>query len=384
MSPLFKDARRATIVTIFALTGLITGTFFSRLAELQLAIGLTEGQLGVALIGLSTGVFAGSLLVSQAIERHGIRRTLLWGLPLFAAGPLLAALLADGAPSLFLLLVLFGVGLAVSNIAMNVEADRIEASHGHRLLNRCHALWGVGFLAASAAGTAMVAAGIPPLWHFVGLFILIAGATVAFVRPMQPVAPRAHRGNGARRRFARPTVAILLIMGFAISGMWLEGTMRNWSIIYLRDVFEPAEWVATLTLPSIVAFQIIGRLSADTLIDRYGPVRFARVLTAITFIGLLLVVTSDSIAVTLVGFALIGLGISTAHPQAMSAAARLGDRPSSENVAALSTLQTVLGLISPPMIGAVASAYGIHAAFVLLLPLPIIAIYFARYLQRSG
>ncbi len=377
---MFSDNRRLAIVVVFVLHGVVVGSFFSRLADLQRSIGLTEARLGLALIGMSAGIFTGSLLVSRAIETYGVRRLLLVALPVFAAGPLLAALLADGAVSLFLLLALLGLGLAFCNISMNVEADRIEAADGRRLLNRCHALWAVGFLAATLAGTAAVALRIPPAGHFAVVFVVVGGVALATVLPMRPAAPRAHRGEALRRRFARPTVGVFLIMGFAISGMWLDGTTRNWSVIFLRDVYNPAEWVATLTLPAIIVFQVVGRLSADSLIERYGPVVVARVLTAIALVGLLLVVASGSVAASLAGFALIGLGISTAQPQALSAAARLGDRPSSENLAALATLQTILGLASPPVIGAVASAFGIRASFALLLPLPIMAIYFARYL----
>lgn len=381
MSPSAQaDRRRASIAAIFALNGLVVGAYFSRLAELQTEIGLSEAQLGIALMGMSVGVFVGSLLISTALEKEGIRRVLLAILPIFAAGPLLAALLAAGPVSLFAVLGVFGLAFAGVNIAMNVEADRVEAVQGRRLLNHCHAMWAVGFLVATLSGTGAVAAGISPEWHFVIIFALAGAVALAMVWPMQAAPPRVHRGDSRPRRIARPTVGVFLILGFGISGMWLEGTTRNWSVIYLRDVYEPAEWVATLTLPAIVTFQIAGRLLADRLIDRFGTVLFARVLTAITFVGLLLVVTGDSIVVTLAGFGLIGFGISTVIPQAMSAAARLGDRPSSENVAALQTLQTILGLVSPPLIGAIATAYGITLSFALLLPLPLMALYFARYL----
>ncbi|MCP4381010.1 MAG: MFS transporter [Hyphomicrobiales bacterium] len=384
MSPPAKgDRRRASIAAVFALSGVVIGAYFSRLAQLQSEIGLTEAELGVALVGMSTGVFLGSLGVSTALEREGTRRILLATLPVFAAAPLAAATLANGAVSLFAVLAVFGLAFAGCNIAMNVEADRVEAVQGRRLLNYCHAIWAVGFLAATLSGTGAVAAGIPPAWHFAVIFVLAVAAVFVIVFPLQAAEPRPHRGDGPRRRIARPTAGVFLIMGFAISGMWLEGTTRNWSVIYLRDVYEPAEWVATTTLPAIVVFQVVGRLLADRLIERFGPVLFARALTLVTFAGLLLVVTGGSIVAALAGFALIGFGISTVHPQALSAAARLGDRPSSENVAALQTLQTMLGVVSPPLIGAIATAYGIGLSFAMLLPLPLLALYFARYLARG-
>ncbi len=380
MSSFFKDTRRLTIVAIFAFHGVVDGTFFSRLADLQAATGLGDGSLGLALSGLPIGMFFGCQMASRPIEEAGVRNVLSVALPLAAAGPMLTALLASGGVSFFLLLLIQGAALAAVNVAMNVEADRIEAADGRRIMNRCHASWALGFAVAGLAGTGAVAIGIPPAWHFAGVFALLSTVGLVIVRRMAPSPPRYHDLDEGRS-FARPTVAILLIMGFGISGMWLEGATRNWGVIYLRDVDDPARWLDTFVLPLILAFQVIGRLAADRLIDRFGPVGVARALTATTLVGLAVVAADPPVPVTLVGFALIGLGISTAQPQANSAAAQLGDRPSSANVAALLSLQTVLWLISPPLIGAAAAEFGIKTTFALFLPLPLISLYFARYLR---
>ena len=57
MQLLPRDPRRLTIALVFALHGITVGSFFSRIADLQAAIGLSEAQLGLAVIGLPAGVF---------------------------------------------------------------------------------------------------------------------------------------------------------------------------------------------------------------------------------------------------------------------------------------------------------------------------------------
>jgi MFS family permease len=189
----------------------------------------------------------------------------------------------------------------------------------------------------------------------------------------------------AKRRFAMPSSMILLIGGFAISGLWLEMGSRQWSVIYAREVFAAPDWIATLTVSALTATQIVGRLLSDTLIERFGPTRIAALSAAIGFIGLVLVVAAPSLWLSMAGFALIGLGVASAIPQAMSAVAQLGDRPSSENVAAISMLQTAAMFIAPPLMGAVATQWGLQAAFGMILPLPLIAIYVSRFLApREG
>jgi fucose permease len=283
--------------------------------------------------------------------------------------------------TLFAAIFLFGLSLTNCNISMNVEADRVEASTGVRVLNRCHGTWAIGFLVASLGGTGAVAAGLPPLAHFIIILAVVFAVAATVVAPMEASPPRAHSRQGPARRFALPTLGVLLITGFAASGILLEGTTRAWSIIYLRDDFAAVAWVTTLSLPAIIVAQTAGRFLADHLIDRFGPVRVAVVLTAVSLVGLLTIVLAGSVAVALVGFLLIGLGISTVHPQSFSAVARLGDRPASENLAAMATLQTLIGFMSPPLFGFVAARYGIRVSFALILPLPLIALYFARALK---
>ncbi|WP_342362809.1 MFS transporter [Terrarubrum flagellatum] len=376
------DIRRLTIIAIFALHGAIVGSQLSRLAEIQAAIGLAKDQFGIALIGVPAGAICGSRLVGRFLERAGVRLVLLLGIPYFAAALTLLPF-AFNTLSLFGCLLLLGLGLSGVNVTMNVEADRIEAATGARLMNRCHAIWAVGFLCASLGGTAAVAAGLSPSMHFVSILLVSVGATVFIVLPMRPSPAREHHGGVKAKRFAAPTIGVLLILGFAVSGIVLEGSSRNWSIIYLRDDFAASDWVATLALPSFVMWQMIGRFAADGLIDRFGPVAVARALAALSLLGLAMVAMAHSIALALIGFAFIGFGVSTTHPQAISAAAQLGDRPSSLNVAALSTAQIAIGFFAPPAFGLIAAGVGIRLSFLLIAPLPIIAIFFARYLAPA-
>ncbi len=375
--------RRLPILMVFAIHGATVGTLYARLAELRSAMHLSEAALGIALAGLPVGVLVGSLMVSGAIERFGTRLTALTMVPVFASGLVLAAL-SVGTATLFAALVLFGFGLINVNIAINVEADRIEAASGRRLINRGHGSWGVGFLLATLAATGLVAAGVPPLLHFVLAFVVLSAAALAVIGPLQASPPRAHSGAGrAPRRLSLPTLGVFLVMGFALSGIVLEGCARAWSVIYLNDDFAVAAWIATLTLPAFVTFQTIGRFIADPLIDRHGPVRVAVALTAISAVGLGLAVLARSVPLVLAGFALVGLGISTTYPQSISAVARRGDRPASENVAAITILATAVNFITPPLFGFLASRYGVRLAFGVLLALPVIALAFARFLETA-
>lgn len=371
--------RLPPIILIFFLHAISQGGLFTRLPDMQQALGLDEATLGLALLGQPAGAIVTFLVASLVVERFGTRGVILWSLPLLALSMVLIAL-APSAWWLFGGFALYGGVFGLSNIAINVEADRVEAARGRRLMNSCHGVWSAGFLLASLFGVLMRGLAVPPAIHF-GVFvpIVLLGVLLAAL-PMQPAPPRAHSAAPARIRVALPTAMTLLLVGYTLASGLLEGGLRNWSVIFMRDSFAAPAWVDTLTLPAFMTAQMTGRLLADWALGRWGAVRLARGLVATAFVGLLLVVLSPNLVVALVGFTLIGLGVSASFPLTTSAAARLGDRPASENVAAVTMSQQILLLGAPALLGWIATSFSIRTTFAVLLPPLLLAFWLARYL----
>jgi MFS family permease len=101
-------------------------------------------------------------------------------------------------------------------------------------------------------------------------------------------------------------------------------------------------------------------------------------------VGGLLVFVSPSEALSLLGFALMGVGSSAIFPLAMSAAAQRTDRPSTVNVAALAQTAFVSFLLAPPLLGFVAEHLGIRWSFGIALPLVIASLWLSRVLGASA
>src|ERR1043165_3122021 len=127
---------------------------FSRIPDMQLALGLNEAQLGLALLGQPAGAIVSFLFASQVVERLGTRVVILSTIPLLAL-VLVGIALAPSLVVMWLGFAAFGAVFAFSNVSINVEADRVEAQSGRRLMNTCHGIWSIGLLTASLIGTAM-------------------------------------------------------------------------------------------------------------------------------------------------------------------------------------------------------------------------------------
>src|SRR5690606_17100638 len=95
----------------------------------------------------------------------------------------------------------------------------------------------------------------------------------------------------------------------------------------------------------------------------------ARTLSALAVAGMLLIVLAPGAYLALFGFLVVGIGICVLYPLMLSAAARIGDRPASQNVAATTLIFQLVNLGAPALIGAVAQGLGVRMAFALLIPL---------------
>lgn len=367
------------IMCIFMLQSLTNGGVFTRIPDLQAGLGLSEGALGLALMGQPLGALVTHIFASRFVERLGTQPILLIGIPVLATSGLVMAL----APNVYILalaFLLFGCSFAFTNVTMNVEADRVEAATNTRVMNRCHGLWSIGFLVASLLGTLAQGIGLPTVWHL-GLVIPIAVTGVlVLVLPMQKFPARAFAGVIKKRIFAVPTLLTLALVGFGIGGVLMEGGVRTWSVIFMRDSFDAPAWVDTLTLPAFLLTMSLGRFLADGWIEKFGPVRVAAMLIGLATAGLLVVVFSQNLYMAIAGFGLIGFGVCVSFPMTLSAAARLGDRPSSENVAAVTMVTTFSMLMAPGVLGWVAEMHGIRAAFAIMLPFLMLAIFLSRFL----
>ena len=364
-----------SILAVFFLQALAAGGIFTRIPDIKVSLGLTEAQLGLVLVAQPLGGLVSFLAASWLVERFGTRMVCNIGLPLlaiasfgFAASPgVIVAVLA---------LILYGMSFSVVNVAMNVEADAIETQLGRRIMSRCHGLWSLGFLFAAALGVLATAFEVSPALHMGAVVPLVLIATLALSGPLGLHNLRPQDGSGPGLKLTLPTKATLSIVGFGLLGSVLQSATQNWSVLYMQSTFEISDWTAALSIPFFLVSLTIGRLSGDAWLNRFGPRTVAFVLIGTSFAGLALVIAGAHFLMSLVGFCLIGLGVSILFPMMITAAAALGDRPASANVASVTMATGLAMLCIPPMVGMMAEFFGLRLAFVALLPFFLVAIGF--------
>lgn len=360
------------------------GGFFPRLGELQRLMGLTEGQLGLGLIGAAVGTLISLTFAGRLIERIGHRRMLL-AVPTLVPFWYAVAAHAQGTLTLFLTLLPAGLLIGAIEVVVNLEADRVEHVEGRRLMNRAHAFWSFGFFGAGLLGVLAARLGINPHWQLALMVPLALLLTVLLLGGFD-AAPARSRANSdtATPHFAKPTAGIMGLVALSLSALVLEGAGIDWSAIYMRDAVHAAPYLGALAVATGALAQAVTRYLADRHVERHSPLVVARVLLLVLAGGNLLVFFAPNALLALLGFALMGVGTSVLFPLAMSAAAQRTDRPAATNVAALAQTAFVAFMLAPPALGFVAEHFGIRWSFGVGLPLVLLSLSACRTLAAAS
>ena len=114
--------------------------------------------------------------------------------------------------------------------------------------------------------------------------------------------------------------------------------MFDWSGVYFRKVVQaPTAWVG-IGFTAFMSTMAAGRFIADWFTDRFGRRRTLQLSGLFTATGLLLAVALPVLASSIVGFMLVGLGVSSVVPLVYGAAGRSPVMSPGMALAAVSTV----------------------------------------------
>jgi MFS family permease len=354
-----QDVRRArfAITAIFALNGALFASAFARLPAIQDRAGISDGQLGLALLCAMLGLLSSQPVAGALVSRFGSRPVALGGAIGYALG-LVPVALSESFTGL--LATMFAIGLLSGplDVAMNVHGLTVERRLGRPILSGLHAAFSFGALAGSALGGLVAELGVSVVTHLsvvAALGTLLAfGLTRLLLPPQADAAPEGPR-------LARPTRALALIGVFAICAVLSEGAVSDWAAIYLHDEVGTGQGRAAAGLAVFSLAMGIGRLAGDRLSAALGAERLARAGGSLGAIGIGFSLLAQSPPAAFAGLFLAGLGLAALFPLALRAAAARGESPGPA-VAAVSAMGYIGFLAGPPTIGGLSELVGLRAA----------------------
>jgi MFS family permease len=376
-SPTIGLARLA-VSSVFFVAGTLTATWFAQIGQVQTQLGLSKAELGLAGMSLSAGVLLGLTMISGIIARFSSRRVSIGAGLLMALG-LLSLSLMPNLLSLAIALFFFGIFTSTMDVAMNAQAVEVERLAGRHIMNAFHAAWSIGNFTGAAIASLALANHLTIFQHF---GIVAVAAYLVLLLSMLPLLPiEGERNPENTSAFQFPPRVLWALGAVAFASAMSEGSMLDWSQIYLRDVVGSSLVQSAWGISAVSATMTLGRFLGDGLAERFGGVTLVRGGGILATIGLSLAIFVPTLPATLIGFGLVGAGLSTIIPLAFSAAGKVEGLPSGRGVAGVATFGYSAFLIGPVFIGFVSEATGLQTAFLMVLALLISLIFTAQALS---
>jgi MFS family permease len=373
---------RTAVAAAFLIHSMVSGTWAPRLPAIKESLGLSDGELGTALVGLAIGLVVGTRVAGAPIDRWGSRPFMRAGFPLLAATLLLPAL-ADNGVQLFLALLVLGVASGALDVAMNAQGIEVERTLRKPILSGLHGLWSVGLGLGAGLAALAAAAGLDPLPHFAIVAAVLALASLVFLRGLLPEheqirAPEPDNEDRIPLRWTLPLALLGVIVFCSFVG---EGSASDWSAVYMTQELGTSQALGALAFASFAVTMATMRFVADSLRTRFGNVVLVRGGSLVAAGGLGLALLINEPAAAIAGFALLGLGLAAVVPIAFAAAGEMDPRATGSLVGRVATVGYVGSVAGPIAIGWLAEATSLRTALGLVVVLALVIAVAARGCQ---
>lgn len=364
LSSYFQHRTARSIGLVFTAQGFLFGTWAALIPFVKHKFGLDEAQLGLLLLSLQGGVLIMNPFSVPILQRFGAPATALGALAVASA----LFSLPMAAPNIGLLaaaLFTAGAGFATVNVAINTCAIMLEHRDQVRIMATCHALWSTGAMLGSALAGTGTGLGVPPVWWsgaVAALVVVIAWTQRAPLLPLEET-DRQERRTQSGQKFSWPSAGLWIIIFISLCTNVAEGTMADWSAVFMRDVVKSEEFAVGWGFAAYAFCMAGGRFLGDALITRFGPAKSLQVGGAVTAAGLLLLAFMPTMPFALIWFALVGAGVSLGAPVLYAAAARVPGMAKGAGLATMNTFAMVGFFGGPVLIGFLAKIWSLPFAF---------------------
>jgi predicted MFS family arabinose efflux permease len=366
-------ARLGTVLT-FALAGMLCGVWVSRTPALADKFGMREGDVGVAILVWGIGAIIAMQGLRGVMARLGGTAVLKVAAPLTAVSLALVGL-APTRALLFVAVALFGMAFGLTDIGMNAQASAVERSYKRPIMNGMHAGWCAGGISGGLIGSLSASAGLSFGETLVGGAILALPLTVVLGRTY---IPDTTAGAGGKGRTRLPLV-VYLIGVLAFVAFMMEGTIADWSGLYLNRELGATQSVAALAYPLFEAAMLAGRLVGDRVRARLGTRRMLTYAGLGTAAAIAVVVLAPATPVALVGFGLVGLAVCTVIPTMISVAGSVVPGRSAAAVGQVGAMGYGGLVLGPVVIGFLADAASLRVGLSLAIVLALLIAASARF-----
>ena len=376
--------------------GIVSMAWVPRIPEIKHQLALSDGGLGLVLLGSTFGALIGSQVGGRLTHTFGSQRIAAVG-ALFMPGGLFLMGAAHQVLQLFTALFIMGFGYVMLDITVNTQAVAVEKILDRRWMSTFHGSWSVGSFVSTVTGGLLahvispqtelkVVAVIAFILYIPGIYFLLSGNEDE------------HKGEDGtsegKLSFFDKTSLPLWAIGLGLLGCLLpEGAASDWGGVLLHDHMGIGKGADAIAFATFALAMITSRFLGDHWLAKYGPRRTVRVggfFAGITW-GLSIAIAVPLSAhakvpaaiIICIGFAAAGLGIGPMVPAFMNAAARVPGVAPSVALARVNIIGLAAYFIGPTLTGGVSQLTSLPIALYISVLLLIFTGYQSRVISAA-
>lgn len=361
---------------VFASINIMTGTWVLYLPYVKSHFGLNDSKIGIALFSLALGLLISIPLIPYINRKVGVGRSTKLGIILFA----LAFNLPLFAPNYLTLcssLLLVGIFSGFTDISMNALVSTIEKTNDKHIMSATHGFFSLGGFIGASIGSLIMSVFINPAGHMMLIsgFIILTNLYLSKNYDSIEEVVIAETKDQHKFKYLRPLLA-LAIVAFVI--MFNEGAVEHWSNLFLFDIVNVAENMAGLGFIAFSLCMTLGRFLGDGVSKKYGSTKIISAGCIIAFFGYCCVVTTH-LFLSIIGFGILGLGLSVIIPEIYRLAGKTKGIPASLGISIVSGIGFAGFLVGPVVLGFISNWADLTWSFGFLSLLVVLALFLTQF-----
>ncbi|MGR3809940.1 MFS transporter [Jiulongibacter sp. NS-SX5] len=353
---------RFAVSAFYFFQGLCFASWASRIPDIKSALMLSDGAMGSILFALPAGQMLTMPFSGYLASTYGSKKIMHFAPPMYALAMVLLSL-ATSPVQLAIALFIFGITGNISNIAINTQAVVAEKMYRRPIMASFHGSWSLAGFAGALIGLLMGVLQLSPMYHFMMVAVVAIGSTILNSHYLlADVSSPAEK----KKFFTKPDGFLLSLGVIGFFAMSCEGAMFDWSGVYFKDVLGATGGLVTLGYASFMIMMTSGRFVGNKVIAKFGQKRLMQINGALIAVGLLIAVVYPTIPTAVIGFLMVGFGVSTNIPIVFSMTGSHKGMPPSKALAAVSSISYLGFLLGPPMIGYISEVFNLRISYLLI------------------
>jgi len=369
---ILSDFRYFSVVWVYCSLNIMIGTWVLYIPQVKEKLELDDSEIGFALFSLALGLLFFIPAVPYITHKIGLGKSVFFGICAFSIafiGPFIATNFMMLCVSLFVV----GVFSALTDISMNTLVSEIEKKDKVNIMSAAHGFFSLGGVLGALIGTLLIALLDVPLYHALLVIFIVVVTNLVLSKKYFTMTENRSPKNKSKVPFKvyKPLFLLALLAIVAMSG---EGSIEQWSSIYLIEIVEiSSQNLAGLGFIVFSIMMTMGRFFGDGISEKIGSKRIIVLGFVLACMGYLCVLLSQ-VLLSVIGFGIIGLGLSVIIPELFRVAGNTRGVSASKSISFVSGIGFFGFLLSPVILGYISDSFNLRISFLCLLALTLLTL----------